>query len=223
MFNATYLFNITFIKDVKMPMRQIVLLLTIIISYVTLSFAVLDTSDFTVGIWSVPNDEFSEVAGHFEIIANPFKASWTSSAPEFLDSCEAYNMEGICGVDCQMLEDTSYLEKLANAIKDHPAYSAIMLFDEPTSTTQWCDPVSPLISENAYGVLKSIDPIHPIFIDDYIVRMGDELITLKPILKQPNLSSKITIESSDSKIAAAIKEYDNKFYLIAYNFMRFLQ
>lgn len=132
---------------------------------------VLDTSKFTVGIWSVPLDQFDSLGKSFEVVANPFNTSDPAKAKAFLDTCQKHGLSGIVGVDCQSLGNTAYLNNLIGGIKNHPSYSAIMLYDEPLANTQWCQPISVELAKSAYTAIKSADPAHPVFIDDFQTRL----------------------------------------------------
>lgn len=288
--------------------------------------AVLDTSGFTLGIWSVPLNQFDSIGQNFEVVANPFNTSDPVKAKIFLDTCQKHGLSGIIGVDCQSLGNTTYLNNLVSAVKNHSAYSAMMLYDEPLANTQWCQPISVQLAKSAYTAIKSADPIHPLFIDDYqtqsttspvvaykdaydfftsdyyaissdgtlplyrdalsyfytsafpkpyialiqlhqmdgsyyklptaqqerlitympivagakgimyysfdgeskalsnpvlwtyVKKLAGELKTLKPVLASPNLEGKVSISPTTAKIGAAIKKYQNKYYLIAYNY-----
>lgn len=300
--------------------------LVLIFCWSIISSSALDTSNFAVGIWSVPLDQFDSLGNCFELVANPFSATDSSTAKTFFDTCQKHGLSGIAGVDCQSLADATYLNGFVNGIKNHPSYSALMLYDEPLSTSQWCQPVSVQLCQTAYSIIKSADSVHPVFIDDYatnaatspvvayknaydfftddnyavctdgtlaiyrsalayyylsaspkpwisliqlhdmgggyftmptpleeriitympivagakgimfysfddeakavdnpvlwayVKKLAGELKTLKPILASQNLENTVTITPSTAKIGASIKKYQDKYYLIAYNY-----
>jgi hypothetical protein len=52
----------------------------------------------------------------------------------------------------------------------------------------------------------------------YVKKLADELKTLKPVLAAPNLANAVTISPATAKVWAAVKKYQNDYYLVACNY-----
>ncbi|MBO9606240.1 MAG: carbohydrate binding domain-containing protein [Paenibacillaceae bacterium] len=99
-----------------------------------------------------------------QIGVNAVQGDWTRSLPELgsqLDQAQANGLKVLVTlyVDGYVKENFTYTEQAVEAYRDHPAVLGWYVIDEPNERG-----IDPQELTDAYKLIRSIDPAHPVFI-----------------------------------------------------------